>query len=34
MILRQVDWSLHYHTAAAVQWHTDAGLALLAAVGG
>jgi Ser/Thr protein kinase RdoA (MazF antagonist) len=29
MVLRQVDWSLHFHDATAVQWHTDVGVALL-----
>jgi thiamine kinase-like enzyme len=33
MTLRQVDWSLRNHDGDLVQWHTDAGLALLAAVG-
>jgi hypothetical protein len=33
MTLRQVDWSLRNHDGDLVRWHTDAGLALLAAVG-
>jgi Ser/Thr protein kinase RdoA (MazF antagonist) len=33
MVLRQVDWSLHFHDAAVVQWHTDFGVALLDRLG-
>ena len=33
MTLRQVDWSLRHHNGETAQWHMDAGLSLLAAVG-